>query len=701
MPSKHKVIAVEHQPKGLADSFTHNKSPSSVYKTHNSRLSTRSLIQEVDKTDKMTRRKALTLVHRIAIYGAAVFFLKVCLSACIDIIHELVSTQSPMISITPVESLLLGKWVGTTTIRASPLVTQLLGNDTTPRNGTLYLDTNATSFSGCSNMTADIYLNDFQRRTFSSFVRDTAYALAFFSSLTSELVVPVVDCTIEGADNSLMRYFYLMRSLSDSNDVYLVIASMGMQDMNKIAGQIGQSPAAVTTIAAISNFTARVEHHFAIAEGYPYKSASFEVYKYLSTTSENQWRLQRSPSMASAVATVITTSFRLGFYRREEKSQGNIKNLIWELPSDPLDLVKYWRLTGRPVLTNTWAWIHAIFFQLALDMFLKLYLIIVLTILYVKKRKIWIHDGFSAIATKLSVLTPLILLSWAIEGGWSVLELAIYDGNVITGMQTVTFRDSIIRADLLVLCYSITAVIGNLTKTRIDPLAATLAFCVAFERRRVIIQWFPSLTTYITSYTTTDYALGKDSTENVALISPLAHWGTHKITTYPIGLVCASIGAIVGSYVVIILIFMVLHKAYRWYFPEQIQVIRITNRSLHDEDLLQQRRTQTIFEIATGAQLLDRYGLISDYQNYIYVRGVKFATTDGIYASGFAIANDKYVVQAHDLRMIWLMRATGVRLKDIYAYPLTGKIVERTAHLVYPDTFSAEDLAKISVSKLQ
>lgn len=708
MSAKHKVLAANSVASSMA-ALVHasrRKSALGLYKVADSDVSSRNLPQEIDASDKMTWGKAITLTHRIAIYCAAVYFLKVCVSACIDILRELQTAQTEMVAIYPIPSLLIGKWVGTTTVRASPLLVELLGDYTAPRNGTLYLDLDATSLTSCSDAErmSSIYLDNFQRRMFKTLVSDTSYALTFFDPLESELVLPVVDCTFRSlvtSDNTLVRFFYLVRSLNDTENVYLVIVSLGMQDLQTV-NQINRGPAAVATVVAISSLTARssVEHHFAIAKGYPYEAASFEAYKYLRTTSKNMWLLQSHPFSASAVSSVVTTSYRLGFYRGDETRQANYKNALWELPDDPLALISSWNITGRPILTNSSAWVHLVFFYLTLEMLFHLHLINMLTVLSLRKGRVWIHDGFSAIATKLSMMAPVILLSWVCDGGWTILELAMYDGNMITEIQTMDIRDSVARADLLVLCYSIAAMVGSLTKTRIDPFASTLAFYLIFEQRHTIVQWLPAVADYITAYTNNDYDLGRDSTENTALISALAHWGSHEIKSYPLGFVCANICAIVGSYVVLILTYMACCKIYRRYQPEKIQFIRATNRSLHIEELLQQQRTLTTFEIATGAQLLDRYGLISDYHNYIFVRGVKFATTDGIYASGFAIANDKFVLQAQDLPIIWLMKATGIRLKDIYAYPLSDKTVRRTAELVYPYTLSAEDLTKISIRKL-
>lgn len=82
--------------------------------------------------------------------------------------------------------------------------------------------------------------------------------------------------------------------------------------------------------------------------------------------------------------------------------------------------------------------------------------------------------------------------------------------------------------------------------------------------------------------------------------------------------------------------------------------------------------TRTLFEEATGTELLDRSGFVSQYENSKIVHGVTFATADGIYSSGFVIANGKFLVQTSCLSEIWVIKITGVRSTDIYVYDIKG-----------------------------
>ncbi|KAE9355440.1 hypothetical protein PF008_g4058 [Phytophthora fragariae] len=73
----------------------------------------------------------------------------------------------------------------------------------------------------------------------------------------------------------------------------------------------------------------------------------------------------------------------------------------------------------------------------------------------------------------------------------------------------------------------------------------------------------------------------------------------------------------------------------------------------------------TNFEISTGAELQTRFGLISDYNNYVYFKGMKFASPDGVYCSGYVIVNGKYLVSTKHLLSIVLMKLLHARFATL------------------------------------
>lgn len=667
-------------------------------------------IETHKESDSITPRQVLHLVHRAAVLAAAVLYLQICVSACVDILHEIdfdyVIPSAEVPSELPSVSLVLGDYVGSAaSILESSLVTKVLRNDTTPRNGTLYLDSNtATSFTGCSSaIVTDTYRDTFQREAFAELVSDTAHNLTFLDAQTSELIFPIVDCSfssITEGDSTAVRFFFLLRAVSNASDVSLLIVSMSMQDY-KIVGQAITGAAAVATLVQISDLKATsLTHYFAVAIGYPYQALEFDVYQYESTTSDSFWQLKQISS-GSAVDKHIQTACRTGFYGVSETNQCNIKNLLWALPNDPLDVVKYWQWNGRPTVRNASAWVHTAHFFLAADIIIQLLLLVLVSCNHTRKGALWIGDAFLTISIRVSFLGPTVLISWILEEGWTIMELAIYDGNAIIEDVAMYVHVSIARADLMALCLSLVSILSLIVKERIDPAVCMLAFYLTFEYRVELLQWAPSLADYVSSYADEDYNLAINEAEDVSIISPVKSWSAHKLTSRPIALMLSSVCMLVTVFLSSLLLYSIGRKIYRHYYPDKLHVLRTTaDRSEDEAHLMNQLRTITIFELATGAQLLDHYGLLSDYQNYVFKQGVKYATADGIFSSGFVIANDRFVVATRDLVTIWLIKLTGVRFADVYVYILKDKTVQSTAQLVHPNTLSVRDLLNVSVSKL-
>lgn len=695
------VIAVkqQHQPIGV-----HQPLPKEEPGSHHNN------VQVHRNSDKLGKWEIYGLTRRLVIVVAAIVYLWMCTSACVGILQVLSGKQLDMIQLITYESLLMKEYAGETTMRQSPMVKTGLDDNTSPRNGTLYLEASATSFTGCTSVEPPelIYTDMFQRKVFKAIVSGMAYNLTFLN--TYELIAPVVDCTYTAIvidDTTAVRYFYLMRSLTDTNDVRMLVLTVQTGDY-KIVGQTVQGPAAVCTVVFLDDLTATsVTHYYAISKGYPFRALDFEVYEYVSLTVDTFWELRLiSPNGPSAIEEIIQAAGPNGFYYGSPKEQSNIVNLVWQLQQDPLLVLGYWRFTGRTVAYNTWAWVHALHFFLIIDMMYNLMVLLAVSYNHARSGSFWIGDAFVAVSSKLSMMAPIVILSWVLDHFWSLTELCIYDGYKITGLQVLFIYESIARADIMVLCFSLAGILGTIVKERIDPALSMIVFYVVYENRISFIDVAPKLKDIIVEYTTKNYNLAISSDENVGLITPMRRWSYHVLQSNSMSFLAASVGLIFSSFLTIVIVFVACRKLWRHYFPDQMHVIRTTeqtkqsNQSENNEKLLALRRIHTSFEIATGAELLDRYGFVSDYANCVYIRGVKYAAADGIYSSGFVIANGKFLVQIADLWQIWVMKITGVRFTDIYVYEVKENEAQQRARLVYPSTLSVGDLLLLNIHKL-
>lgn len=86
------------------------------------------------------------------------------------------------------------------------------------------------------------------------------------------------------------------------------------------------------------------------------------------------------------------------------------------------------------------------------------------------------------------MLIPGVLLAWTVEGFWTLLELCVRDGNAITTTQDIFIYESIVRADLMLLCSKLADFSGRVMRERIEPAFVLVAFYLIFESRITILE---------------------------------------------------------------------------------------------------------------------------------------------------------------------------------------------------------------------
>ncbi|GAB9476595.1 hypothetical protein Gpo141_00013658, partial [Globisporangium polare] len=542
---------------------------------------------------KVTPRRVLHLVRRVLIFATAILYLNVCISACIDSVHVLRGKENPQMNFVPYETTLIAKYVGTTTLRQSPLVKDVLHDDISPRSsGALFLeDDTTTSFTTCTRVATlpeTIYTDEFQRAAFAQVAHDTAYSITLLDSKVTELIMPVIDCTsssIVFGDLSSVRFFYLLRMIADPEDVYLVTVSLSVQEY-KIRERNEFGSAGVATLAFINDLqVTQVTHYFILALGYPFLQATFEVYELEQVTIESFWMLKCIQSDPSKTVKLVQTATRTGFFISTENEQSNIKNTLWELSQSPRQTIAHWQWLGRPVLRDSWAWIHLMHFLLAVDVLVNL--AVLLTVIYhnLLQRKLWIGDAFVAVSTTLYLRSSLVLISWYLNEFWAVTEFSMYTGNVISETKSFFIYPSIMRADLLAIYFCLVSFVGWVLKERIDPALAIGSFYLGFEKRVEITKLFPAFVKTLTKHVQADYNLGMSEVDpEMAAISPLRLWSAHNLADEKASFIAASLMPIFSTCILVIA-YVGLRKVYWRMHPDKLLVQRVTGFSENEERL--------------------------------------------------------------------------------------------------------------------
>lgn len=254
------------------------------------------------------------------------------------------------------------------------------------------------------------------------------------------------------------------------------------------------------------------------------------------------------------------------------------------------------------------------------------------------------------------------------------------------------------RLDITSIVGSWAASLGKATKERIDGGVLYFLMTSGFIFRANIIQISPSIIAIIK-----ELAIENAQQElKSSALSPMQLRAPYAIEKYPLKLIGYVLLPTLAP-VPLVVLAVLIRKIDSRHHPKSIPVAHsttISKGSSSKESLVLHKSAFTNFELATGTHLEAMYGMLSDYDDYIIIKGMKFASADGIYAAGFLIVNKKFLVQVNDIWEILLMKLIRIRYKKLYIFKLSGTTVQQTALLVYPDTISMNDLLHLGISTL-
>ncbi|ETK95624.1 hypothetical protein F441_01518 [Phytophthora nicotianae CJ01A1] len=658
---------------------------------------------------KFSKWQVFNIVRRLVVIAAAIQYLYISLLATWRTIDVLRSMTNPKQSFGVLTSSLIGDYVGDGLIRDSKLVQDVLGGDTTPRDYALFLESDTqVSTSNCSDVplfNSDIYNSAFLGRTYMEVVRDTSYNTTILTEL--ELVAVVVDCTttqLKTGDPSIVRVFNIVRSLNDTTDVSLVEMSLSVQDYTMWSYK-KYGPAIVGMVTVIHDMQADITKQiYMMAPTYPYqRSMEFEIFDFIRITNNSYRELQSIPKEPETEPVKhLVTSRKRGFF--DGDVQANIHSMYSLLDkSDPKSALTTWEWYGESQIEDTWAWVHGVHLVFGIQTLVSLIVLFLVTYQNFRAGKIWIGDPFSPVSTATFVgRALLVMLSWYVNSFWTLFEFALSNAAKLSGTEIVHVHKELVHADVLVVYLGLVAFLSWLARERIDPSVAIFMFEIIHKHRLSFIKISPPILRKIVNYSNSVFQLGNaPKSAAVAEMSPLSFWRTFQIPTKDGTFLAASFFPKI-SLLGMIGCYAVMRKIYRYFFPERVQHRsgQSTNVSGNEKAALALKGNFTNFELSTGAELQTRFGIISDYKNYVYFKGMKFASADGVYCSGYVIVNGKYLVGTKHLLAIIMMKLVRARFTNVYTYEVDGNTVKETARLVYPETFTWSDLWRLNVTVL-
>ncbi|KAE9125430.1 hypothetical protein PF005_g6214 [Phytophthora fragariae] len=639
---------------------------------------------------KLMRWHIFNIVRRLVVIAAAIQYIIISMQASWSTVQALRGTHNPPESFRVFTATLISGYVGKGLIGESPLVKKVLGGDTTPRNYTVFLESkNETSFQNCSGLpkfNPAIYNFDYLSNAYLEMAHDVKYNVTVLEDV--ELLAVVVDCSftnLKTGDNAMVRFFNLVRSRSNPENVYMVTMSLNVQDY-EIRDRNKKGPCILSMISIAQDMRAgNIGQFYLMALTYPYERAmQFEVYEFLGITEDSYLDLRSVPRdpLTQPVNHVVTSRKR-GFFDGQEQS--NIRYMYTLLESNSTNAQSRWEWLGEAVISDSWAWVHG----------------------NARTGKLWIGDPFASVSTAgLVSRGVLVVLSWYLNSFWMLFEFCMSIGGQISKTQIVRVHTELVHADVLVVYLSLVGLLSSLFRERIDPSVAIFLFEVIYSKHLSLVASASAvIRKEVVKYSDIVFRLGVPKVSSaVAKMAPFRLWTAFQIPLEKDG---TFLFASFFPYAILLSIiagFALLHKIYRHFFPEKNRqrssVMSRERSSISEKTALDLKGNLTNFEISTGAELQTRFGIISDYNNYVYFKGMKFASVDGVYCSGYVIANGKMLVSVKHLLSVVMIKATRSRFANVYVYEVEGNTVKDTARLVYPETFTWSDLWYLNVTVL-
>ncbi|KAE8890995.1 hypothetical protein PF005_g15803 [Phytophthora fragariae] len=658
---------------------------------------------------KLSKRHIFNAMHRLVVIASAFQYILISITATWRTVQVFRAMPNPTEAFEVYRASFIATYMGDALIYDSPLVQDVLSGDTSPRDYAVFLESETkTSTEGCAEVplfNPDIYNYAFLSQGYQKLVNDTAHSSTMLSEL--ELVTVVVDCSftqLKLGDTSAVRIFNLLRSEKEHTVLYMATVSLSLQDY-EIRAHKKSGPALLGMLTVVNDMREEtVEGFYAVAPTYlSQRNLDLQVYELVGITGDSYMELRSIPRdpLTEPVVYLITARQR-GFYDGDDQS--NVRYMYFLLESDAMRSLTHWEWLGEPVIADSWAWVHGIHTIFAVQTVFSLVVLFLVMYQNFLAGKIWIGDHFASFSTTTVIIRgAIVVVTWYVNSFWTLFEFAMSNAAILSGTEIVRVHEELVHADVLVVYLSVVAMISSVIRERIPPSIAIFLFEIIHKNRLVFIRICPPVLREIVNYSNKVFSLEGSVVTSVNAVGSSLHFST----AFPIpkrdDLFLAASFFPKISMLGMIVVYALTRKVYWYFYPDNTHhksTKSAGGQASNANDTLVLKGDLTNFEVSTGAELQTRFGIISDYRNYVYFKGMKFASADGVYCSGYVIVNGRYLMRSEDLPSVAMMKFLNTRFTNVDVYEVDGSNVKDTARLVYPDTFFWDDLWRLNVTVL-
>ncbi|KAH9114278.1 hypothetical protein AeMF1_011625 [Aphanomyces euteiches] len=536
----------------------------------------------------------------------------------------------------------------------------------------------------------------------------------------------VVDCSYEGRqhqDTTNIKLYLLDRNLKwlVTYQLQTIMANIPARRDTMPTGTVSYTNLSLASLTASSSTpqpgvdhtagmtsSATATHQLMSSRGFPFNAAPFDPVTIQSVTETGAWN-----------ATVDSTGLQMilqgfgGMYRGSQNEQANYKTFKWILDPDPIQAVHHFQLSGVGWTKNSWAWGQAL-----ISGFLSFGVItstimacIISRNIYLSSKVHWIPDISPSVQSGIMFRGVLTIIAWWIDGWWAVQEWCFHQGNSRNSLLDMYVLTDSVKSDCLSLFLAGAAFMASTLHLRINPAVPVVIFLIIYSQREEIVAAMGILLQSSNAELIANQAL------NVVLSQTpgMDMWMWHEKKDFNAFVVFNELSWIFLA-LILMLVYAIGDKIYTVYFTDHVVEAKSTMKttggtansskvpgtggSRASAGASGATENVTCFETSTGEYLRHKFGLMSYNENYIFIKGLKYASPSGIWTSGWVVVDDKFLFRADDIMKVCFNILLHHDVFRAHCHVIADNQVDKTVIRVFRKDITLKQLFNLSLRPL-
>ncbi|ETV64431.1 hypothetical protein, variant [Aphanomyces astaci] len=465
------------------------------------------------------------------------------------------------------------------------------------------------------------------------------------SNASDQSALIVVDCSFEGRkamDTTNIKLYLLDRHLQwlVTYQLQTIMANIPARRDTMPTGTVSYTNLSLASLSLGGipqrglDFLAKLTssepavHQLLCSRGFPFNAAPFDAVVIESVTDTGAW----NTSVVSTGLQMVLQGFG-GMYRGSQNEQANYKTFVWVLDPDPLQVVFNFHFAQVGRTKNSWAWGQALisgFLSFGVVTSTVMACIISRNILKATQVR-WIPDISPSVQSGIMFRGILTVIAWWIDGWWAVQEWCFQQGNVRRGLLDMYVLTDSVKSDCLSLFLAGASFIASRLRLRINPAVPVVIYLVVYSQRAQLVA---AMGLFLTN---ANLELEANQALNVVLseTTGLDMWMWHEKKDFNATVVFNELSWMVLA-LILMLVYAITDKIYTVYFTDHAVEAKTTKKTVAEDGTTGGTGSQggnsgsneraTCFETSTGEYLRHKYGLMSYHENYLFIKGLKYAS---------------------------------------------------------------------------